>query len=218
MLVNGLDMNNDSPIHLAAYRKQKDIFLMLAAFGAFLDQPNAGGQDPIQALQDPEIVMQVARFNNLSAGSRLRIEKELAKINGTNSSDIKDSALIVSKPPADNSPKKEAVSSIIHADSKPRTLGHQVFDHVMKNQANFINSGFQSKEVADRDRSRSPTMLDPQLVRSRSQNKSDASLQFELLAPNPEYYDNEEIVITNIVPPSGFFYPLKSTAFDMLPN
>lgn len=55
MLINSLDQNNDSPSHLAAYRKRIDILILLAKKFAFLNQPNAAQEDPIQAIPDKRL-------------------------------------------------------------------------------------------------------------------------------------------------------------------
>lgn len=55
MLINSLDRNNDTPAHLAAYRKHTDILLDLAVRGAFLDLPNSGNKDPITIISDKSV-------------------------------------------------------------------------------------------------------------------------------------------------------------------
>lgn len=152
LLVNGLDQNNDSPIHLAAYRKQYDIFLQLASNNAFLDQPNAGSQDPIDALEgNVEIIKKVAAMN-LSDGNRKRIDKELAKLSGKVNElvvlDVKVTDKKIEQFSPLRSPTREA----------SKTAGQKMFDQVMSNQKDYVKSGADARDKAIIERSRSPRM------------------------------------------------------------
>lgn len=210
LLVNGLDQNNDSPIHLAAYRKQYDIFLLLASNNAFLDQPNAGSQDPIDALEgNVEIIKKVASMN-LSDGNRKRIDKELAKLSGKANEPV---AFDIKVPE-----KKIELCSMLASPTREasKTAGQKMFDQVMSNQKEYVKSGADARDKAIIERSRSPTMAESRVTRSKSQIKSNLNFEFDLLPPNEEFYPEDEIIITNLVPPNGFFYPLKSTAYDMI--
>lgn len=210
LLVNGLDMNNDSPIHLAVYRKQFDTFLLLAANNAFLDQPNAGGQDPIDALEgNEEMISKVAKMN-LSDANRKRIDKELAKL----AAKSQDTAVVEIKSP-EKSPEKIKVQSSPTREAS-KTSGQKMFDQVMSNQKEYVKSGFEARDRAITERSRSPTMAESRMTRGKSQIKNIENFEFELLPPNEEFYPDDEIIITNLVPPNGFFYPIKSTAYDTM--
>ena len=214
MLINGLDMNNDSPIHLAAYRKQYQTFTLLAANGAFLDQPNAGSQDPVDAVDgNLEILKEIAKIQSLTPANKKRIDKEIEKItNKGNSAVLEKSAPASPEKQGSQSPVNRSVSPIRET---PKTEGHQIYDEVMSNPRAFINSGVAAKEQAVLQRSASrSTMSDMKRQRSLTPSRLNSFPEFELLPPNDEFYAEDEIIVTNLVPANGFFYLPKSTAYD----
>lgn len=215
LLINGLDMNNDSPIHLAAYRKQYSTFLLLAANGAFLDQPNAGGQDPIDALDgNMDMINEIAKLPNLSVANRKRIDKELEKRSKKEQSAVLDKSTPMT-PEKNQSALSRSVSPIGESN---KTEGHRVYEEVMNNPKAFINSGVKAKEQALQRSASKSNMSELKRQRSTTPNKSNLFPEFELMPPNDEFYADDEIVVTNLMPASGFFYLPKTTAYDMITN
>lgn len=205
LLINSLDLNNDSPIQLAAYRKQSGIYMMLAQNNAFLDQPNAGGEDAIDAIQDPaekqRLLQEMLKIPTLSEGSKKRIALEMKKNQPQ-----------ASQPPLGQTPTKPLASTMVNSQvPSEKKEGHYVFEKVMSNQNQYIQG---TGEMANRE-TRAPTRTAAVTMKNLDVG-SLGDLEFELAMPGSEYLPEEEVSVVSIMPGSGFFYLPKSTAFDQL--
>lgn len=237
LLINSLDVNNDSPIQLAAYRKQMTIYMMLAYNNAFLDQPNAAGEDAIDAIQDPaekERVLHELERAQLTEGNMNRIQTELRKMKdraqmADDGGDEKDGEnQDGTKTPM--SPKSLRKVSFITSNNegggrtaeKEKPEGYHIFEKVMKNQDDFINSSH-NPAFADiggstaATRSPARTGISQRPISSPTLNKS-YNDEFEVSNPCSEFTPSDEIVVVSLMPAPAFFYIPKTTTYDNLPR
>ena len=215
LLINSLDINNDSPIQLAAYRNKNDIYMMLANNNAFLDQPNAGGEDAIDAIQNPEekkkMIDQMTKIQTLSEGNKKRIQAELNKKNQTTGSSIpggedkKDQK-------TESSMKQGQQNSNEHPGSHmtEKRDGNKVYEKVMRNQQEYIYG------TSNLEASNSPTKS--QTSRPIMTTSISVDDDFELSQVLDEYLPTDEINVVSIMPSAGFFFIAKSTAYDQITN
>lgn len=208
LLINSLDSNNDSPIQLAAYRGHNDMFLTLAQNNAFMDQPNAAGEDAIDAIQNPKekerILGELAKMPNLSQANKNRLEAERRKQMGGNAP-----IPVVAGAGAQAPPTMPLVTS---QQTPQQREGQAVFEQVMSNQNSYLMSTPQ--RAASPSPQRRTTSMSP--IPVLTPTKSNPGNEFDLMPPMEEYYQDDVIAVVSLVPASGFFFPPKSTAFDRI--
>lgn len=208
LLINSLDSNNDSPIQLAAYRGHNDMFLTLAQNNAFMDQPNAAGEDAIDAIQNPKekerILGELAKMPNLSQANKNRLEAERRKQMGGNTP-----IPVVAGAGAQAPPTMPLATS---QQTPQQREGQAVFEQVMSNQNSYLMSTPQ--RPASPSPQRRTTSMSP--IPVLTPTKSNPGNEFDLMPPMEEYYQDDVIAVVSLVPASGFFFPPKSTAFDRI--
>lgn len=223
LLINSLDVNNDGPIQLAAYRKFMGIYLLMATNNAFLDQPNAAGEDAIDAIKDPveksKVLTELSKYQ-LSEGNAKRIQTELLKLEkkglteenrqpdeDENSGTLSQSHSIRKVSFAQTPQVKEIAPS--------KTEGQLVFEKVLNNKADFINNSSAFSGAASPRAQRSPLQTPTKRMVSSDISRAD---EFEISYPIEEYSPQDEITIVSIITPPAFFYPPKTTQYDNLSN
>ena len=214
LLINSLDSNNDSPIQLAAYRGHYDMFMTLAQNNAFLDQPNAAGEDAIDAIQNPKekarILADLSKLPTLSQANKNRLEAEHKKnlASGTPVPIMSnDRAPQTSSSPM--APPPLATSSM----NPQQREGHAVFEQVMNNQNSYIMSTPPKQQSSSPSPQRRTTSMSPIPVLSPTKSSTQ---EFDLLPPMEEFYQDDEIAVVSLVPANGFFFTPKTTTFDRI--
>ena len=195
LLINSLDANNDSPVHLAAYRKKLNLFMLFASNNAFLDQPNAAQEDALDALKDPNEKMQVIASLErlpLSESNLKRIAQEKRKMlePKTEQTADKKTESVLTNPTSTNNEVKEKKEGVF------------IFDSVMSNQAGYL------APVRKTTLAGAPSQTPPH------DDFALKELEFELPETPAEFCEDDEIAVVNLMPGNGFFFVPKTVAFD----
>jgi hypothetical protein len=212
LLINSLDSNNDSPIQLAAYRGHNDLFLTLAQNNAFLDQPNAAGEDAIDAIQNPKdkerILIELSKQPNISQSNRNRIQAENKK-----QSSLPNTIPLAQ--PTSSRPNMDLAPLTLNSPNSQQKEGHMMFESVMNDQKSYIMNSPQRQASPSPSRKPNNFSLSPIPILSATTSANGGS-EFDLMKPMEEFYENDEIAVVSLVPANGFFFPPKSTAFDRM--
>lgn len=206
LLINSIDKNNDSPAHLAAFRKQIPILVNLAKNNAFLDQPNAESKDPIMTIQDEKLRLEVInKLKKLDLDEKTQkhlknLEKRMEKKATTPIKTNESKTSIVLK-------KEESVNGIeLQQLEKMEEL------KVKKGLAYFNDIITGKTENIEKEARKKMKLEEKNNYDDFKENNDD--FKFDLPFPSQEMELSDTKVVSCLVPGRGFFYLPKTTAFD----